>query len=133
VRSLGSKFKRAKVASAVVDVRFGSKADMCGATNDVRFGPKVDMCSAKRHVRFAPERRHVQCKSLCLLWAKSGHSALAIETIICLRRSADFLKQLFVSGAARAFAAASRRRTSYDYLRLPDPRIVKLDRERVME
>jgi hypothetical protein len=25
--------------------------------------------------------------------------------------------------------AASRRRTSYDYLRLPDPRIIKLDRE----
>ena len=25
------------------DVRFGSKADMCGATRDVRYGPKVDI------------------------------------------------------------------------------------------
>jgi hypothetical protein len=25
------------------DVRFGSKADMCGATSDVCFGPKADM------------------------------------------------------------------------------------------
>ena len=25
-----------------------------------------------RHVRFTPESGHVQCKRLCLLWAKSG-------------------------------------------------------------
>src|SRR5262245_8407068 len=28
------------------------------------------------HVRFTPESGHVQCKSLCLLWAKSGHYAV---------------------------------------------------------
>jgi hypothetical protein len=54
------------------DVRFGSKADICGATSHVRFAPncdrksgylrfvmsalplKADMCSALAHVRFGP-------------------------------------------------------------------------------
>ena len=30
-------------ASCRVNVRFGSKADMCGATRDVRYGPKADI------------------------------------------------------------------------------------------
>jgi hypothetical protein len=40
---------------------------------NVRFGSKADMCGAKSHVRFTPESGHSQCTSLCLLWAKSGH------------------------------------------------------------
>jgi hypothetical protein len=57
---------------AVANVRFGSKADMCGAKAHVRFTPnsdresgfpqtimsalplKADMCSALAHVRFGP-------------------------------------------------------------------------------
>jgi len=31
------------VTSPAVDVRFGSKADMCGATRDVRFTPESDI------------------------------------------------------------------------------------------
>ena len=29
--------------------------------------------SEQGHVCFTPESGHVQCTSLCLLWAKSGH------------------------------------------------------------
>jgi len=54
------------------NVRFGSKADICGATHHARFTPdsdresgflhkvmsalppKADMCGATRHVRFGP-------------------------------------------------------------------------------
>ena len=39
---------------------------------DVRFGSKADMCSAKGHVRFTPESGHVQCTSPCPLSANSG-------------------------------------------------------------
>ena len=42
---------------------------------NVRFGSKADICSAKRHVRFAPESGHVRCSSSCPLCANSGHSA----------------------------------------------------------
>jgi hypothetical protein len=31
---------------------------------------------ANGHVCFTPESGHVQCTRLCLLWAKSGHSAI---------------------------------------------------------
>src|SRR5215471_2126486 len=37
------------------DVRFGSKADMCGAKEHVRFTPKADMRSAQAHVCFGPK------------------------------------------------------------------------------
>jgi hypothetical protein len=55
------------------DVRFGSKADICGATAHVRFTPnsdrksgfpqtvmsalplKADMCIARGHVRYGPK------------------------------------------------------------------------------
>src|SRR5262245_58770198 len=46
---------------------------------DVRFGSKADICGAKRHVHFTPnsDRKsgHVQCKVRCLLRANSGHPA----------------------------------------------------------
>ena len=31
------------------------------AVVDVRFGSKADMCAAKRYVRFTPESGHVRC------------------------------------------------------------------------
>ena len=37
------------------DVRFGSKADMCGANGISALPPKADMCSATRDVRFVPK------------------------------------------------------------------------------
>ena len=36
------------------DVRFGSKADMCGAQDHVRFTPNSDIDCVFRHVRFGP-------------------------------------------------------------------------------
>ena len=55
------------MASIVVlwDVRFGSKADMCGANRDVRFAPNSDRESdfpAEGHVCFTPESGHLHCE-----------------------------------------------------------------------
>jgi hypothetical protein len=64
---------------AVTNVRFGSEADILAAISDVRFTPNSDReseFSQKGHVCFTPESGHVRCDSLCLLWAKSGHSPL---------------------------------------------------------
>ena len=36
---------------------------------DVRFGSKADICSAKRHVCFTPKSGHVQCNEGCPLSA----------------------------------------------------------------
>jgi hypothetical protein len=56
------------------NVRFGSKADICGATEDVRFSPiatsKAGMWSG--HDRFTPESGLVQGKRRFLLRATSG-------------------------------------------------------------
>ena len=38
----------------MIDVRFGSEADMCSARAHVRFTPKTDMCSALDDVCFVP-------------------------------------------------------------------------------
>ena len=62
---------------------------------DVRFGSKADMCSAKGHVRFTPESGHVRCKQECPLCANSGH-LLRLEAIIFDRLAAHML-------AARTF------------------------------
>ena len=43
---------------------------------DVRFGSKADICSARRYVRFTPKSGHVQCNSACPLCANSGHSSI---------------------------------------------------------
>src|SRR5215813_13355570 len=32
-------------------------------------GPKADICAAPGHVRFTPKSGHVQCSSVCPLWA----------------------------------------------------------------
>jgi hypothetical protein len=58
----------------LLTVPFGSKADICTAKSDVRFTPNSDRKSGFPHVCFTPESGHVQCTSLCLLWANSGHS-----------------------------------------------------------
>ena len=47
------------------NVRFGSKADMCGAQADVRFVPIADMCGALAHVCFVPKGdRHLLAQAL---------------------------------------------------------------------
>jgi hypothetical protein len=43
---------------------------------NVRFGSKADMCGATGHVRFTPESGLMQCSNACLLWANSGHGLL---------------------------------------------------------
>ena len=35
------------------DVRFGSKADVCGALGDVRFVPLADLCAAAKKQRYS--------------------------------------------------------------------------------
>jgi hypothetical protein len=68
-----------------IDVRFGSKADMCGAKRHVRFTPNSDRESghaANGHVCFTPESGHVQCDSPCLLWANSGQWCLSFEQLV---------------------------------------------------
>jgi hypothetical protein len=60
-----------------IDVRFGSKADMCNAPTHVRFTPDSDRESrygTNGHVRFTPKSRHVRCTISCLLWATSARS-----------------------------------------------------------
>jgi len=39
----------------------------------VRFASQADISQRNRHVRFTPESGHLQCTSVCLLWANSGH------------------------------------------------------------
>src|SRR5262245_61451651 len=44
-----------------------------GVIQDSARANAVDRSWRTNNVRFAPESRHVQCKRLCPLWAKSGH------------------------------------------------------------
>ena len=72
---------------------------------DVRFGSKADICGAKSHVRFTPESRHVQCNSVCPLCANSGHrqlysitsSAVASNVVGTVRPRALAVLRLIVS------------------------------------
>jgi hypothetical protein len=43
-----AKRRRERNVPVATNVRFGSKADMCGATSDVRFGPIADIEKQKR-------------------------------------------------------------------------------------
>jgi hypothetical protein len=43
---------------------------------DVRFGSLADIRKPKNHVRFTPESGHVRCENKCPLWANSGHCYL---------------------------------------------------------
>ena len=71
--------RRAKLfinVAAVCDVRFGSKADMCGAKQNVRFTPNSDRESEfpqKAMSALPLKAGHVRCNYGCPLWAKSGH------------------------------------------------------------
>ena len=68
-----------------VNVRFGSKADMCAAKCHVRFTPNSDRKSEipqKAMSALPPESRHVQCTSPCPLWANSGHNETLFDHFI---------------------------------------------------
>ena len=54
---------------------------------NVRFGSKADMCSAKRHVRFTPKSGHVQCTGRCPLCAKSGLMHCSKQDLVAVRRA----------------------------------------------
>jgi hypothetical protein len=41
--------------------------------DDYRNRLDPNICAAISHVRFTAKSRHVQCKSQCPLWARSGH------------------------------------------------------------
>src|SRR5262245_13007606 len=58
-----------------VDVRFGSKADICSAQTNVRFTPNSDRESGHHHgfMSALPPKADI-CTSSCLLRANSGHS-----------------------------------------------------------
>ena len=56
-----------------VDVRFGSKADICSAPAHVRFTPDSDSKSGLlQRVMSAYPPKAVRCNLGCPLWAKSG-------------------------------------------------------------
>jgi hypothetical protein len=40
---------------------------------NVRFGSKADICGAQGHVCFTSKSGHVRCNYGCPLWANSGH------------------------------------------------------------
>ena len=50
-----------------------SKIAISVISRNVRFGSKADICGAKWHVRFTPKSGQVQCKTSCPLCANSGH------------------------------------------------------------
>src|SRR5215813_575290 len=64
--------------------RMFSKMDRSPTLEDrnsnVRFGSKAVMCGAQGHVCFTPESGHVRRNYGCPLWAKSGHSHLLVKT-----------------------------------------------------
>src|SRR5262245_60081613 len=54
------------------DVRFGSKADICGAKGHVRFTPNSDIDCVLRHVRFGPKRTHTLQQTASLFLTRAG-------------------------------------------------------------
>jgi hypothetical protein len=50
-----------------------AKSDIHQCKTNVRFGSEADMARSNCDVRFTPKSGHVQCNSVCPLWAKSGH------------------------------------------------------------
>ena len=51
-----SRKQQCRLLAHRIDVRFGSKADMCGATAHVRFVPKADMALFIRTTRLHARR-----------------------------------------------------------------------------
>jgi hypothetical protein len=70
-------------AAAIGQSDYYRKLALCGTTksaSDVRFGSKADICGAKTHVCFTPESGHSQCTNPCPLWANSGHRPHSITS-----------------------------------------------------
>ena len=59
---------------------------------DVRFGSKADICGAKSHVRFTPKSGHVRCTRRCLLCANSGHRHYSITSSACASSVGEMVK-----------------------------------------
>ena len=81
---------------APTDVRFGSKADICGATSHVRFTPNSDRESGLPQTAMSalpPKADMCRSTSSCLLWATSGHSRGC---------SFDFSRALLATGSDAA-------------------------------
>src|SRR5262245_36268550 len=76
VRAVMLKFLWARIAPWLIANSGGGFDLYQTPTNrlvDVRFGSKADICSAPTRVRFTPESGQLQCTSACPLWARSGH------------------------------------------------------------
>ena len=67
---------------ATPDVRFGSKADMCGATRDVRFTPNSDRESGPPQTAMSalPQIADMCGAPADVCWAKSGHLAVTTNS-----------------------------------------------------
>ena len=48
---------------------------------DVSFGSLADILRCPRHVRFTPESGHLQCTSVCPLSAHSGHRDVKFKPV----------------------------------------------------
>ena len=75
-------------------------------------------------VRFTPESGHVQCTSSCLLWAKSGHAAVAPEPLLFGQSRAsqvfgEFLPNVLVHHL-KPRSQARNRQMRFDFEELPD-------------
>jgi hypothetical protein len=64
---------RADAAAAVFPWFSTTSLSGNARVSDVRFGSKADICGAQVDVRFTPKSGHVQCNEECPLCAKSGH------------------------------------------------------------
>ena len=56
---------------------------------DVRFGSKADMYNAKGHVRFTPNNGHWRCTNQCLLWPIADIKAIQSLLCTCEQRGAQ--------------------------------------------
>jgi hypothetical protein len=85
---LGWQTERGRVAG--IDVRFGSKADMCGALVHVRFTPKSDRESglpANGHVRITPQSGRVGANRHVCFGPKADMAPLIAPANACMAKS----------------------------------------------
>src|SRR5262245_2565298 len=86
-------FQEIPVASfAAPEARTADRSNFyaCSEGVDLRFGSKADICGALRNVCFTPKSEHVQRTSACPLWANSGHDRDRVRPLKATARKRRF-------------------------------------------